>query len=297
MRLGLIPNEGGVTGLVRLFWKYAFSQKTNTMQKDTTGQTVLITGASSGIGYELARCFAADGHHLVLVARHQDRLDAVALELSSRYGIQATSIARDLFLPGAAEELYREVQAKGLQVDILVNDAGQGEWGEFHTTDLQRQLDIIQLNVVALTALTHLFLQDMIAKGYGKILNLASIASTSANPLLGVYAATKAYVLSFSEALHNELKDKNITVTALMPGATDTDFFNKANMEHTKAGQGSKDDPAEVAKTGYEALMSGDDKVISGMKNKIMGGMLNSVMTEEAAASMARKQMEPAEGK
>ena len=267
------------------------------MQKDMQGQTVLITGASSGIGYELARCFAADGHHLVLVARQQNRLDAVARELSAQYGIQATAIAKDLFRPEAAEELYREVQSRGIQVDILVNDAGQGEWGEFHTTDLQRQLDIIQLNIVSLTALTHLFLQDMTARGYGKILNLASIASTSANPLLGVYAATKAYVLSFSEALHNELKDKNIAVTALMPGATDTDFFHKANMEHTKAGQGSKDDPAEVARVGYEALMSGDDKVLPGVKNKIMGGVMSAMLTEEAAATMARKQMEPAEEK
>ncbi len=266
------------------------------MQKDTTGQTVLITGATSGIGYQLARCFAADGHHLILVARHQDRLDAVARELSSQHGIQAVGIAKDLFLPEAAEALYRDVQSKGLHVDILVNDAGQGEWGEFHTTDLQRQIDIIQLNIVSLTALSYLFLQDMTAKGYGKILNLGSIASISANPLLGVYAATKAYVLSFSEALHNELKDKNIVVTALMPGPTDTDFFNKANMQHTIAGQGPKYDPAEVAKAGYEALMSGDDKVMAGMMNKIQGGMLN-MMTEEAAASMARKQMEPAEPK
>ena len=266
------------------------------MQKDTKGQTVLITGASSGIGYELARCFAADGHHLILVARQQDRLDAVARELSARHGIRATAIAKDLFRREAAEELYQEVQSKGLQVDILVNDAGQGEWGEFHTTDLQRQLDIIQLNVVSLTALTHLFLQDMTARGYGKILNLGSIASLSANPLLGVYAATKAYVLSFSEALHNELHDKGVTVTTLLPGATDTDFFSKADMEHTVAGQGAKSDPAEVAQLGYEALMSGDDKVIAGIKNKIVGGMMN-LMTEEAAASMARMQMEPAEPK
>jgi len=266
------------------------------MQKDTTGQTVLITGATSGIGYELARCFAADGHHLILVARHQDRLDAVARELSSQYGVRAVGISKDLFQREAAEELYREVQAQGSQVDILVNNAGQGEWGEFHDTDLQRQLDVIQLNIVSLTALTYLFLQDMTTKGYGKILNLASIASTSANPLLGVYAATKAYVLSFSEALHNELKDKNITVTALMPGPTDTDFFNKASAEHTVAGQGPKYDAAEVAKIGYEALMSGDDKVLAGAMMKMQAGMIN-MMTEEAAASMARKQMEPAEMK
>ncbi len=182
------------------------------MQQDTKGQTVLITGASSGIGYELARCFAADGHHLILVARHQDRLDAVARELSSQYGVKAVGISKDLFRTEAAEELYQEVQKRGLPVDILVNDAGQGEWGEFHETDLQRQLDIIQLNVVSLTALTYLFLQNMVAKGNGRILNLGSIASVSANPLLGVYAATKAYVLSFSEALYNELKDKNSIV-------------------------------------------------------------------------------------
>jgi len=266
------------------------------MQHDTSGQTVLLTGATSGIGYQLARCFAADGHHLVIVARHQDRLDAVCQELSSQYGVQATGLVKDLFRTEAAEELYQEVKAKGLHVDILVNDAGQGEWGEFHTTDLQRQLDIIQLNIVSLTALTHLFLQDMVTKGQGKILNLGSIASVSANPLLGVYAATKAYVLSFSEALHNELKDKNVVVTTLMPGATDTDFFSKANMEHTKAGQGSKYDPVEVAKAGYEALMAGDDKVLAGTMNKIQGSMMN-MMTEEAAASMARKQMEPAEEK
>lgn len=151
---------------------------------------------------------------------------------------------------------------------MLVNDAGQGQFGLFVEQDLQRLLQIIQLNVVSLTALTHLFLKDMVARNEGKILQLASIASQLPGPWQAVYHATKAYVLSLTEALISELKDSNVTLTALQPGATDTDFFNKADMQDSKILDTKLSDPAKVAKDGYQALMKGDDKIISGLKKR-----------------------------
>jgi short-subunit dehydrogenase len=158
--------------------------------------------------------------------------------------------------------------------------------------DLRRLLDIIQLNVVSLTAITHLFLKDMVARNEGKILQLASIASQLPGPWQAVYHATKAYVLSFTEALISELKDSAVTLTALQPGATDTDFFNKAEMQESKILDTKLSDPVQVAKDGYEALMSGDDKVISGMKNKMMVGMSN-VMPESKVADRMNKMQQP----
>lgn len=251
-------------------------------------QYALITGGSNGIGYELARLFAQDGYNLVLVARTQEDLDQVARELSSQHGIKAVTIAKDLFNPKAAFELYDEVKAKGITINVLVNDAGQGQFGLFVDSDIHRQLDIIQLNISSLTALTYLFLKDMIARNEGKVLQLASIASDLPGPWQAVYHATKAYVLSFTEALVNELKDSNITMTALQPGATDTDFFNKADMQNSKIMDTKLSDPAKVAKDGYQALMKGDDKIVSGLKNKAMTAASN-VMPDTMVAEQMNK--------
>lgn len=253
----------------------------------------LITGASSGIGYELAKLFAGDGYPLIIVGRDGQTMEAKARELSNEYGVEVVPMMKDLFHPNAAQEIYDEVKAKGLQVDVLVNDAGQGQYGLFAEADLQRLLDIIQLNVTSLTILTQLFLKDMVARNEGKILQLASIASELPGPLQAVYHATKAYVLSLSEALVNELKDSAVTITSLQPGVTDTDFFDKADfpkdlkiLEEDKMA-----DAAKVAKDGYQALMKGDDKVVSGVKNKVMTAMSN-IMPETMITDQMRKMHE-----
>ncbi|HEX2533320.1 MAG TPA: SDR family oxidoreductase, partial [Chitinophagaceae bacterium] len=236
----------------------------------TENRYALITGATEGIGYELAKLFAQDGYNLIIVARTEESLRQRAEEFTRQYGVQVVPIAKDLFQPEAPFELYEEVKGKNLLVDVLVNDAGQGQYGLFVEADIRRLLDIIQLNVSALTVLTHLFLKDMVARNEGKILQLASIASELPGPWQTVYHGTKAFVLHFTEGLIRELKDSAVTVTALQPGATDTDFFNKADMQESKILDTKLSDPVKVAKDGYEALMKGDDKVVSGFKNKAM---------------------------
>ena len=248
----------------------------------------LITGGSEGIGYELTKLFAQDGYNIILVARSQQDLRNRATELSYEYGVDVIPISKDLFEPNAAFELYDEIKNKNLTIDVLVNDAGQGQFGLFVETDIHRQLEIIQLNVSSLTALTHVFLKDMVARNEGKILQVASIASELPGPWQAVYHATKAYVLHFTEALINELKDTNVTMTALQPGATDTDFFNKADMLNSKIMDTRLADPAKVAKDGYKALMKGDDKIVSGLKNKAMVAMSN-VMPDTVVAEQMNK--------
>lgn len=191
----------------------------------------LITGATSGIGYELAKLFAKDGHNLVIVARTESELQKKAEEFRNEFKVDVIPIAKDLFFAEAAFELYDELQAQEIFVDVLVNDAGQGQYGQFVETDIERLLDIIQLNISSLTSLTWLFLQEMVRRNEGKILQLASIASEIPGPWNAVYHATKAYVLSFTESLIAELDETEVIMTALQPGATATDFFNKAQMQ------------------------------------------------------------------
>lgn len=255
----------------------------------------LITGATSGIGYELAKLFAQDGYHLIIVSRSENELQQKAEELSAA-NVDVIAITKDLFQPNAAFELYDEVKNKNLTVDVLVNDAGQGQYGLFVDADIKRLLEIIQLNISSLTALTHLFLKDMVARNEGKILQLASIASNTPGPWQAVYHATKAYVLSFTEALIRELKDSAVTMTALQPGATDTDFFNKAEMQDSKIVQDKSklSNAADVAKDGYEALMKGDDKIVSGFQNKTIVAMSHITPDTMLAAQMDKMQ-EPAD--
>lgn len=260
---------------------------------ENNNQYALITGATSGIGYELAKLFAADGYHLVIVARDQQQLDAKATELKQS-GVEVISIAKDLFDPEQAFALYAELQSQGIRIDVLVNNAGQGVYGEFEDTDIDRELDIINLNISSLVVLSKLFLKEMTARNSGKILNTASIASKTPGPWQAVYHGTKAFVLSFTEAIREELRDTNITVTALMPGVTDTDFFNKADMLASKAVQdkNAMADPAEVARDGYEALMAGKDKVISGFKNKVQVSMGN-LTPDSVVAHQIYEQQKP----
>ena len=247
----------------------------------------LVTGGSSGIGYELAKLFAQDHYNLVLVARNQQELDTVAAELRQQYGVQVETIAKDLFQRQAPFDVYDEVKAKGIQIDALVNDAGQGQYGEFVETDINRELDIIQLNVGAYVTFTKLYLKEMVARGEGKILQVSSIGGELPGPLQSVYHGTKAFVTSFTEAVREEVKDTGVLITALLPGVTDTDFFNKADMNQSKlVAEGSKADPADVAKDGYEALLAGKDKIVSGFKNKVQVAVSNIIPDDLVAANM-----------
>ncbi|GAB3941211.1 hypothetical protein GCM10028805_04090 [Spirosoma harenae] len=259
-----------------------------------TGKTALITGASSGIGQELAKLFAQDGYNLVLVARSDDKLDRLADVFKNNYGTQKiTVIGKDLSTEDAAQDVYDQVKAQGIQVDVLVNDAGVGLYGLFATdTDWEREKAMIHLNILTLTQMTKLFLYDMLSRNEGKILNLASLLSIAPSPLMAVYAGTKAYVYSFTQSLINELKDTNVTVTALLPNATDTDFFHKAGAQNTKVTD-ELQDPVMVAQDGYNALMAGKHKIVpGGIKNKSYE-ILSYVAPQEAVASMMRDKMSP----
>ena len=229
------------------------------------------------------------------MARNEDDLANTSRELERQYHIEVVKISKDLFDPENAFDLYNEIILKEIQIDVLVNDAGQGQYGEFVDTDIHRELEIIQLNISSLVVLTKLFLQDMVKRGNGKIMNLSSVASKIPGPMQSVYHGTKAFVQSFTEAIRNEVKDSGVIVTALLPGATDTDFFNKADMEDSKIVQeGKLDDPAKVAKDGYEALMKGDDMVVSGLKNKIQVAMGN-ILPDSVVAENVHKQQGPAD--
>jgi short-subunit dehydrogenase len=262
---------------------------------DVNQKYALITGATSGIGYELAKIFAEDGYNLVIVARNQEELDSKAAEFAGNYDIQVVSVAKDLSTDWGPFEVYEEIKNKGIQVDVLVNDAAQGQYGKFVETDIQRELEIVRLNIHTYLVLTKMFLKEMVARNDGKILQVASVGGKLPGPMQSVYHATKAFIVSHTDALVNELQDTNVTITSLLPGPTDTDFFNKAGMENTTMVQeGSLSDPAKVARDGYNALMKGDDSVISGLKNKIQVGMAN-VLPDSVAAKMVEKQMQPSD--
>lgn len=257
------------------------------------GKTALITGASSGIGRELATLFAKDGYNLVLVARREDKLQDIAEKFKQQFGTSSiTVIEKDLSNPDAPQEIYDEVLRQNITVNTLVNNAGFGEYGKFATeTDLQKELNVIQVNLTALVHLTKLFLKDMVGRNEGKILMLGSIASIMPNPMMAVYGATKSFIYSFSEAIRNEVKDTDITITVLMPPATDTDFFNRAGAMNTVAqDQARSMDPADVAKEGYEALMKGKDKAIAGFQTKLQAAAFR-VLPDSVVAGAARAQM------
>jgi len=253
----------------------------------------LITGATSGIGYELAKLFAQDGYNLVLVARNTENLRATAAELEQlNNSIHTHIIPADLFEADAAQKVYEKTTELGITVNVLVNDAGQGEWGRFIKTDLKRELDLIQLNISSLVSLTKFYLKEMTERNEGRILQLASSVSKAPSPYLSVYAATKAFVLSFAEALVEELEDTEVTITALLPEATDTDFFHKAKAENTVTYKETDMYTAEeVAKAGYEGLMNGSATVVPGFKNKAQAAM-NIVMPDSAIAANMHKKME-----
>ena len=235
-------------------------------------KTALITGASTGIGHALSKCFAADRHNLVLVARQEPKLRQVAGELSGQFGVSAKIIVADLAKPDAPQKIVDEVNKDSLQIDYLINNAGFGLGGKFAETDLAVELDMMQVNMTALVHLTKLFLPGMLARKNGRIMNVASTAAFQPGPLMAVYYATKAFVLSFSEAIANELTGTGVTVTALCPGPTQSEFQQRAHIENTRLIKGNfmgLMTSEAVARIGYHGFMQEKRLVIPGLMNKM----------------------------
>ena len=232
--------------------------------------TALITGASSGFGVEFARLHAERGGDVILVARSEGKLKKIAGELESKFDIAAHVIVKDLAKEDSAEELYSEVESKGIQVDYLFNNAGFGETGDFLDIDLDRQVNMIDLNMRTLTELTYLFGKPMVDRGEGWVLNVASTAAFQPGPGMGVYFATKAYVLSFTEALAEEWKQTGLKVTALCPGPTETGFAKAAHASSSKIFSGQLPTARMVAEYGYKSLMKGRVVAVHGFRNRMI---------------------------
>ncbi|GAB5563376.1 MAG: SDR family oxidoreductase [Winogradskyella sp.] len=224
----------------------------------------LITGASSGIGKELAYIHAEKGGDLIIVARRQDKLNALKSELEQKHNIKVMTIVKDLSVPNASKELFEEVKSASIQVDYLINNAGFGLRGKFHELSWERQMQMINLNMVALTELTYLFLPEMVKRNSGKILNTSSTASFLPGPLQAVYYASKAYVTFLGNAIAEELHDTNITVTTLMPGATETEFASTSGMDKTELFKKTVS-ARSVAEDGYNGMLKGKLDVVSGL--------------------------------
>jgi hypothetical protein len=239
-----------------------------TAKMKTTTPTVLITGASSGIGLELARLFAKDGYNLVLVARNRLQLECLAKELQSEHRVQTSVMVQDLADPSTPRAIADQLAHLSIEIDVLVNNAGTQVYGEFVRAGLEQQLDLIQINTTALIALTHLLLPGMIRRGRGRILNVGSTGSFAPGPLNTVYCATKAFVLSFSQAIGAELAGSGVTVTALCPGATDTAFITRHGMQGVRIFRNAMP-PDRVAQIGYRAMQRGRPLVIAGFSNQL----------------------------
>lgn len=256
-----------------------------------TGETALVTGASAGIGRALAEQFAAGGYDPVLVARREERLAALAGALSDRYGVDAEVVVQDLARPESPFELYETVNERGLKVDALVNNVGMGTQGKFVEVDPDREGDQLALNVVTPTQLAKLFGRDMVARGEGGILNVASSAAFQPGPYMAVYYASKAYLLSLSEAIAEELRDDGVTVTALCPGPVDTEFQERAEMTDAPLASGTMQDVDAVARAGYEGLMAGRTVVVPGVRYGLLTGLarvLPRPLTRKLAARVNR---------
>jgi short-subunit dehydrogenase len=244
----------------------------------------LVTGASGGIGLELARLFAGDGHDLVLVARGGERLASVARDFEDRFRVQVRTIPRDLSNPIAPLSVYDECG----EVDFLVNNAGFGHRGPFAEEDPVMLSEMLQVNVAALTQLTRMFLPAMVERGSGRILNVASLAAYQPGPLMTVYAASKAYVLSFSEGIRQELAGTGVTVTALCPGPTRTAFAGRAGVARSGVNEAAEMDALEVARLGYAGMMEGRSVVVPGKMNRL-GALGSRLVPRSLAAGIARR--------
>lgn len=262
------------------------------MDQSSTRPFAVVTGASSGIGYELARQFAQNGFDLLVTA--EDAGIQEAARSLSELGTSVETVQTDLATYDGVETLYHAIKATGRPVDAIALNAGVGVGGDFaRETSLEDELNLINLNVVSTVHLAKRVVKDMVARGSGRILFTSSIAALMPGAFEAVYAASKAFVQSFSEALRNELKDTGITVTALQPGPTETNFFHRADMDDTKVGASKKDDPAQVARQGFDALMAGKDHVIAGSIMTRLQGATANVLPATANAELHRKQAEP----
>lgn len=235
--------------------------------------TALVTGASSGLGLRLARLLAVDGFDLALVARRQAALEELAHHLASEHGIRARAVVQDLAQPGAASSVLARLGPQVGEVTVLVNNAGFGTFGPFHAADPDTQAQMVRVNVGALTELTRRLLEPMLDRGWGRIMNVASTAAFQPGPLMAVYYASKAFVLSFSESLSEELRDSGITVTAFCPGPTPTEFQERAGVEGSRFLSGwimRRTDPEAVARVGYKGMMEGKRIVIPGLLNRVL---------------------------
>ncbi len=261
----------------------------------TTSGLALVTGASSGIGAELALLFAADGYRLLLTAEEGvggDGLEPVAVRCRAA-GVEVEIVRADLRRPEGVQSLHDAVVATGQPVAAAAVNAGVGRGGAFVDTDLADLLEVVHLNVTSTVHLTRLLLADMVARGSGRLLLTSSIASTMPGSFQAVYNASKSFVQSLAEALQDELRDTEVTVTSLMPGPTDTNFFHRAGMDDTRLGQGPKDDPADVAQQGYEALMAGKDRVVAASAMTKAQELAAKVLPDGAKSALHRKMAEP----
>jgi short-subunit dehydrogenase len=253
----------------------------------------LLTGATKGIGLELAKLLAKDGYNLVIVDSSQEGLSNTANELADLYRVKVVTITKALSGRNVAFEIYEEIKLAGIRVEILVNNAGEDGYKESANTDVQRELDIVQLNITGLVTFTRLFLNDMVSRRAGKILNVVFVEGMVPASLRAIHHGTKAFVHSFTEVLREELKDSGVTVTSLLPGATATDFFNKAKMLQAKHITDKKlASAAGLAQGGYEALMNGEDMFISGFLNKLQCGV-GTIFPGEKVASNVTEQQTP----
>lgn len=264
------------------------------MSETSQRQFAVVTGGSNGIGYELAKQFAQNGFDLLLAAEPEG-LDRAAQDIRA-LGAHVETVGCDLAEHEGVHQLLAKIEAVGRPVDAVAINAGVGVGGHFRETDYNAELNMINLNVVGTVHLAKHMVQDMTARGQGRILFTASVASLMPAPFEAVYGATKAFVFSFSEALRNELKDTGVTVTALLPGPTETNFFHRADMDDTSVGVSKKDDPADVARDGFNALMAGKDKVIAGsLKTKVMG-LASELVPPTVSAQVHRGMSEPGSG-
>lgn len=263
-------------------------------RKPGQGQTALVTGASAGIGVDLAECFARDGYDLILTARSEGALRDVAQRLSSAHGVQAHSVALDLGAQGGGSALAAEIGKRGLSVDVVVNNAGYGHAGALTSSDLQTQLGMIDLNVRALVELTYLYWDRMLANKRGGVLNVASTAAFQPGPLMANYYASKAYVLSFSEAMWEEARGTGVHVSCLCPGPTVSKFRERAGTDKTKLAQASKVmGSAPVARMGYDAWKRNQRVIVTGGRNAFQAGMVK-YLPRETLLKIVRNIQSPA---
>lgn len=256
------------------------------------GTTALITGASSGIGREIARIHASKKGDLIIVARRKEELEALKSELETNYGVSVTVVVADLSQHGAAHQVYQAIKEKKISVDYLINNAGFGGHGKFHEQKWEIHESMVNVNITALTALTYLFIPDMVANKRGRILNIASTAGFLPGPLQAVYYASKAYVLSLSQALAEELSDTPITVTALCPGPVKTGFAEAAHLEGVEMLKGNVPTAEDVAQIGYEAMLKGDLVKIDDLKLNILLNWILPFLPRGIVLKVSRRAME-----